>query len=384
VGPEAHPVGLVQRLRKTWRGLAVNGALLAVLLLVAEGGLRVLGIHFPAIGRVAGDRALWRYHPMLGWDNRPGAVGRSFLGGPDAGDVRIDSLGLRGPERATRKPAGVRRVLVFGDSFVFGVGVDEPHLLTSELQRLLDRTAPGRYEVLNLGVSGYSTDQQYLLLQERGLALGPDIAVLVACDNDFAANLEDFAYGHYYKPYFVSEESGKLRLGHSPVPTLGAAQRVKLWLGQRSELWNAVRSRRSELPWLQRTLASMQVARPRRSREDPVGLTAALVLAFRDLVERAGGRLVLLNTGHRGEQTPLFHELRKLLRPTGLAFLGLEESLAEARRRAPELAWDFDRDPHWNVAAHELVARVIHAFLVAEGLLPSAPDDVPLELAPAG
>ena len=76
---------------------------------------------------------------------------------PDRALVRINALGLRGPEVAPKRP-GVFRVLVFGDSYAFGVGVDEENVLTSELERLLSEDALSgvEVEVLNLGVAGYS------------------------------------------------------------------------------------------------------------------------------------------------------------------------------------------------------------------------------------
>jgi hypothetical protein len=359
--------------------LAVFLVSTVAVLLATEVVLRSAGVHFPAVGRAEGDRALWRYDAVKGWDHRPGSTGRSFLGGPDRGDVRINNLGLRGRELEPPKPPGVRRVLMFGDSFVFGVGVDEPHLLSTLLQRRLDVSGSGPFQVVNMGISGYSTDQQYLLLQERGMELEPDIVVLIACDNDFSGNTVDFAYGRYYKPYYAHDEEGELQLRNTPVPRLDRLQRLKLGMAQHSRVWNAVRSRTSTNKKLAGALASLQVGRPKPSGEDAVSLTASLVLEFRDLVERADGRFVLLNTGHRGEQTPLFHALRRRLRPEGVLFLGLEGILEEARQRLPDEPWDFGRDAHWNVAAHELASRAVHGLLAARGLL-----EPPVRHCPAG
>jgi len=47
----------------------------------------------------------------------------------------------------------------------------------------------------------------------------------------------------------------------------------------------------------------------------------------------------------------------------GIAHLGLETQLGDGRQRRPDLAWDFGDDTHWNVAAHDLAARVIHLHL---------------------
>ena len=54
---------------------------------------------------------------------------------------------------------------------------------------------------------------------------------------------------------------------------------------------------------------------------------------------------------------------RSKLEAAGIAHLGLEAQLGDARRRRPELKWDFGDDTHWNVAAHELAARVMHLHL---------------------
>jgi hypothetical protein len=102
---------------------------------------------------------------------------------------------------------------------------------------------------------------------------------------------------------------------------------------------------------------------PAPSSADPIRLTAALVTAIRDLAASAGASFVLLNTGHRGEETGGFHALRPLLREARVPFLGLEETLGEARRARPEGYWDFGHDPHWNLEAHRLAAEVTNAFL---------------------
>jgi hypothetical protein len=276
------------------------------------------------------------------------------MGGPDRGLVRINSLGLRGPEVAVTKPAGTIRVLVFGDSFVFGVGVDEEHLFTSRLQTLLNKRGRAAYEVVNMGVSGYSTDQEYLLFQDLGVRLQPGIVILVACDNDFEGNTLDLMYHRYYKPYFVFAADGQLQLRNVPVPRLDRMQQVKLWLGQHSSVWSGL---------------GFQVAVPHTSSLDEVEITGAIVGAFHDLAERVGADFVLFNTGHRREKTRLFQALRPRLRREGICQLGLEGNFEQARDAAPNALWDFGQDPHWNVDAHLLAAEVVCNFIDKQGLL---------------
>ena len=268
-----------------------------------------------------------------------------------------------------RKLRGTRRVLVIGDSYVFGIGVDVQRTFPALLARHLNASRREPWEVINMGMNSYSTDQELMLLREFGPQLEPDVVVLVVCDNDFEANTRDFVHKRYYKPYFVLSPGGLLALHQVPLPSFSRWQSVKLWLGQRSNVWNAFRSRRSDVPWIRRGVELFQVATPMPKQNDEMELTAALVVAIRDLADRLGSRFVMLNTAHRGERTQQMQELRRLLRPQGVPFLGLEGHLGEARRRHPERYWDFEGDAHWNVDAHELVARVVFNLLVAKGFL---------------
>ena len=341
-------------------GLALSAAVLSVI--AFEGVLRALHVHFPAVPVVSGTRDVaWTYDARLGWRNRPHFVGVDFIAGPDRAAVRINSLGLRGDE--IRAKAGPR-VAVFGDSFVFGSGVDEEHTFVAHLERRLRRTGED-YDAINLGVNGFSTDQELLLFQEMADRLRPDIVVLVMCDNDFEGNLQDFVFRRYYKPYFTLHAGG-LEAHNQPVPRLSRAQEARLWLGQRSEAWNCFRSRsRHGRP----AFGFLQVGVAREPTDDPVELTAALTRAFRDLAARQGARFATFNTGHRGENTPRFQALRPRLVRDGVRFLGLEGHMGQGRERHPELHWEFGDDHHWNRAAQRLAGEIVYNFLSAEGWL---------------
>ena len=364
------------RLRLVIRWLLVTAALTAALLAGMEGALRIAGVHFPALRQ--GDRSqdLWVFDATKGWFHRRGFETELPLGGPDRGRVQTNSLGLRGPDVSVRKPEGVRRVLLVGDSYVFGHGVDDEHTLSVRLSERLNARGAARYEVINLGVNSYSTDQQLILFEEMAPNLAPDLVVHFACDNDFEANTQDFVNQRYYKPYYVASDHQPLARRNVPVPQFTRGQRLKLWLGQNSEVWNVVRSRRSHLPWVNAALARFQVATPIPPRSPAIPLTAALIVALRDAAQGLGSEFVTLNTGHRGEQVELLQKLRPLLRREGIRMLGLEGNLGEARKRNPSGLWDFPGDAHWNVAAVDLVAEVTYNFLEASHLLGESPGEL--------
>lgn len=110
--------------------------------------------------------------------------GRGYEAIPHA-SAEINNLGMRGPDRTEAKPAGCYRVLVLGDSVAFGLGVGPDETFSTLLEQDLAKAYPDRpIEVLNTGTSGYNTAQELSLLQERGLALEPDLVVLAYCPND--------------------------------------------------------------------------------------------------------------------------------------------------------------------------------------------------------
>ena len=102
---------------------------------------------------------------------------------------RTNRLGLRGPDVAFAKPNGSRRVLVIGDSFVAGIGVDDRDVFTSVLAR---RWRKSKIEVVNLGRAGTSTIRELTLYQELGRRFEPDVVILVYyLGNDLAEVVEE-------------------------------------------------------------------------------------------------------------------------------------------------------------------------------------------------
>jgi hypothetical protein len=99
--------------------------------------------------------------------------------------VRTNALGLRGGAAGAQKLPGVYRVLVLGDSFAFGFGVEDGEAFPAVLERAL-APPPGfaRVEVLNAGVAGWSADQFLLLLETRGFGWDPDLVLLALSEND--------------------------------------------------------------------------------------------------------------------------------------------------------------------------------------------------------
>jgi hypothetical protein len=176
--------------------LVVSGALL-------EFGVRILlgpQVKFPR--RVVG--APWGLRI-----NEPGAVYSHHS--PDVHvRFRINGQGMRA-DRDFRyeKPPGIHRILSLGDSFTVGYEVESSETFSSVLEQTLERK--GRpVEVLNTGVSGFSTAEAYLYLERELWKYQPDLVLLSFYVNDIVDNVRT--------GLFALRDDGLIPLENSYVP----------------------------------------------------------------------------------------------------------------------------------------------------------------------
>lgn len=153
---------------------------------VGEGAARLLGPELmpPDTAHVAADGEAVPGEPnmlgdaLAGWRARPGPQ-RSF---GIAGGTHVTSQGLRGPEPGG-KAEGERRVLLLGDSTVFGVLVADAETFAVQVEGRL-RARDARVRVLNGGCPGYSSWQALQALRVRLLPLAPDLVVVATLWSD--------------------------------------------------------------------------------------------------------------------------------------------------------------------------------------------------------
>src|SRR5258705_7105863 len=103
-------------------------------------------------------------------------------------------------------PTGQPTIMFLGDSFVWGLDAEADERFTE----LLKPRIKG-YKVLAAGVSGYGTDQEFLLLKKLWPEVKPAVVVLIFCtDNDRQDNSSNIRYEGYQKPYFATASNTTL------------------------------------------------------------------------------------------------------------------------------------------------------------------------------
>jgi len=158
-----------------------------------------------------------QYDKILGWRLKPYWSGKHHNYDYDV-SYTINKQGFRGREVARNGPS----YAVIGDSFTFGIGVEDEETFVS----LLDKNSHDKdgagfgASFVNYSVPGYSTDQQLLSIKKL-LARGDiknNVLLVLYLGNDIFDNMRAYPLqADHGKPYFELINN-KLVLRNTPVP----------------------------------------------------------------------------------------------------------------------------------------------------------------------
>jgi lysophospholipase L1-like esterase len=317
------------------REALVHLAIMAGVLGVAEAILRAVDLRELRDSYEPGRALLFRHDAELGWAPIPNAS--ATFTGTRTIDVRNNSLGLRDIEPGG---AGKPTVMFLGDSFVWGYDVETNERFTEVLREKLPAA-----RIVNAGIPGYGTDQEYLLLDRIWSAVRPDMVVLMYCTgNDRLDNSANMRNGGYYKPYLERAAPDAWRFAGQPVP----------WSRHVYFRDNAL----VRHLWLARAAVTgfVQLRHPEIEVPDP---TERLVGMMRDLVEARGAKFLVGLQYHEAQ-------LEAFLRARGIPFAAFDEA-----RIYPQ------DGNHWTPEGHALVAHRLMPLLAAAGVAGADPPNQP-------
>jgi hypothetical protein len=296
-------------------------AALEVLLRVAD---------FKELRETLTERSLaYDYDAELGW--APVPYSSSIIKTFRTTHYKHNSLGLRDEEfKLDAKPT----IMFLGDSFVWGLDSEADERFTE----LLKPQIPD-YKILAAGVSGYGTDQEYLLLKRLWPKVKPAVVVLIFCaDNDRLDNSSNSRYDNYHKPYFATQPDGSMVLMGQPVPRSHLLYFRDNWLVR--NLWLARLA----------TNAYVRLSHPRLSVPDP---TEKLVGKIREFVEGNGGKF-LVGIQYRDDA------LAAYLEASNIPFVKLEGAAFYTQG-----GWG----PHGTPEGHKFVAERVLGLLSANNIV---------------
>jgi lysophospholipase L1-like esterase len=377
--------------------LGLLAASCVVTLGLIEAGLRLV----PAWSRATtrDERFLFNpYRPdgQLGFTLRPGVrvrhVDRDF-----SVTVDVNALGMRGPERTPSKRPGTARILLLGDSFAFGWGVQQEETFAARLEQLLTERV-GPVEVWSAAVPGWTTDQHYLYLRTQGMALDPDFVLLAEGENDPTElgfnrlTLDEERLPVRIEPQWrIIDTTGRMRYiawGREALPR--EPWPGEAWLKDHSLLYHWVRFRLAKLS----SAATVHRARPPApewitrdpsrpiSRLSPDDLQRALATSpeFRlryhlfllEAMEREVGargiplrRLLIAHSGETRPADPVLAGLHAACAARGDGCFDTARVIAAAETAR----FTFAHDSHWNAEGHRRIGEALAAWLAPEPTL---------------
>lgn len=265
-------------------------------------------------------------------------VGRLLIGDRELHGSSSNAIGMRERAFELDKPAGVVRIVLLGDSFVFGLNIADADRLGVALERhLTERAAEPkpRFECLHFAVNSWNIRSECAFLRRQIDRLRPDLVLQISLPNDLddVSGVRGFGAESSFAPAHRARADSVL-LDRYPGSFLN--QNTRNFLA-RGEDWES-RTRFAE------ALAAIQDLQAAAARlpEPP--------------------RYVFLP--HWGPLAPPLHEhLASKLAPEALAYLPVEFALDKS-------VWLTPNDSHWNPAGHARVAQFLYGLIRVRALLP--------------
>jgi lysophospholipase L1-like esterase len=356
-------------LKKFGRGVLINLSLILIstlfALFLSEIALRLIGLK-PMYVSPERDQ-FWKYDPVLGWVHQPGQAG-IFETPQFRTSVRINERGLRDRSHSYSRQNGGQRVLVLGDSFAWGYGVEESDRFSQRLEKSMD------VEVINAGVSGYSTDQELLWYENEGIKYETDLVILQLAGNDVGDNDQQLVSNIYYKPKFVLE-NGQLVLTDNPVPKTSPQGRFIYSLSQHSSLAYFLVQRYFDLGAVYRKTkahpenVNSSVTSISPEKED-FRLTIALLDKIRSIAESRKAKFMIVATDRWWNSTSggTYKDFIRTLQVNGFLVLDVESMPGFD----PEEML-IPNDGHWNQAGHKFVSDQMKDFIESNQLIDQIP-----------
>ncbi len=270
-------------------------------------------------------------------------------------DIQTDHAGFRmfgNPLEKNRK-----KVLFLGDSFTHAMHVSNENTYYGLLKNSLD------IEVFSLGVEGYGTLQEYMMLDKFLDDIKPDIVVLQFCDNDFINNSYPLELrsgtnnNGFRRPYFINNEIVyKIPSSYPAVHQLAADYSQFLYfIFIRIDRLRAPAPNSAESA--EGIISNQGMSYPLF--EESVNTTEQLLRKIRKRIPEHTPILVFSTQNI----FPYHEELRRISEENGFRFIDQpSDALRAAEKRG--ITTTAQDGAHWNNTGHQIVADALERYFL--------------------
>jgi lysophospholipase L1-like esterase len=277
--------------------------------------------------------------------------------------IQTNSDGFRGRHDFLSNKGGKLRIMALGDSFTFGFGVEEDDVFVKKIAAILQDRLSIPVEVLNLGVAGYGTIQEFLLFQKYKY-LKPDIVILGFFARDAFAEeggndlVDNYRFFHKYIEGKADQNENYLSF----------TRRSRIFLKKYSNLYRLTELyfggyfRKKYLPERE-NLELRRVA---------WGLTSNYLLRFDAELQNQNIVCFLVWIPFPSTIVSQNHSVADNIAALGLHNIILMDPL-EAMKSNP-MNYYYSLDSHWNAKGHDLVASLLSKKIIETGMLSKTKD----------
>ena len=335
--------------------LGAISILVAIFVLAIGGEVAIRAVHFYSehFSDQMNPRQL-RLDEKLGW--LPASdyfySGELLDEGGESYSVKLETDGVGYRKFGDLKTDSKKKVLFLGDSYTYAMDVSNDKTYYGILENELE------IEVFSMGVDGYGTLQEYLLVEKVLVEINPDVVVLQFCPNDFINNHYDLELASAFnnnglrRPYF---EEGQIQY---KTPTNFSA--IREFAASYSEF----------LYFILNTIDRLKTP-PVNSSENLIEEQGLSYPLFKESVEvtdqllekiRArvppGTPIYAFSTNHGA---PYHEEFKRLSDKNGIEFVdGTSQALRAAESKG--ITTRAADKAHWNNQGHQIVAEVLKSY----------------------
>ncbi len=316
--------------------LAVNIVLFLLIGMAVEGIFRVAGIPYK-VEYIPNENSFARFDPELGWSYIPNASTVLKTGNMER-PVYFDINGIRVPHENFQLDRAKPSILFIGCSFTMGHGLSYEESFVGKFGDLKEV----RYQVVNLGVQGYGSDQALLALKRYLPRFNTKVVVYSFIEDHILRN------GNYDRRMLVPTARF---LGTKP--QFGLNNSNKIYLARKPLLYkDYINSYLFD--FLEMRVGSLLGIIPPFQEE----LTKAIIQEMKEYSNEHGAQFVVLNwRWTRNDYDKLFHEI--------------DIEVIDTMEEAPE-GWEkmvLFEGIHPNAEAGDHAAKLMFDYFRKKGLL---------------
>lgn len=363
-------------------------------------------------------------HKVFGWVLQPRV---SYFNEMEEATVSVayNSTGWRDTEHNIDNLRNTLRILILGDSFMEAYSVNLSDALPKQLERLANKKGVDT-EVINLGVGGYGTLQEYLVFRDIGRKYKPDVVLLGFYANDVRNNsmilesiLNQGSMKVSSRPFVDTSDTSGLKI--SRVDYEGAHRRYLLAKERKSnlDLLEKLKNQSALVNLLRRAVRnSKSTFNTSNSNENNSSkndarffsiyginychehpdytkawnVTKLILDRLNSDISRMGSKLVVftvpalhevdlkhmekaINKTPQGmlclEKPPRYRRLSSILRNLNIEYIDLLPTFRDVTKNNEVNLFRIS-DGHWNERGHSLAAKNLYSALVRRNLINAA------------